>query len=52
MDLVKVIEKRIDAGNTTAKQVRQPVRISYRDRYKHPVRYITEIRPDKRENIV
>ena len=46
-DLVKEIEKRLDEGNIEVTDVKEPIRISYRDRFRHPVRIIGVDRPDK-----
>lgn len=47
MEVVKDIEKRINEGKVEPTIVKEPVRISYRDKFRHPVRIVGVERPDK-----
>ena len=47
-DLIKEIDKKVESGNFQY-TTKHPVRISYRDRYKHPVRIINVPRPSVSE---
>ena len=42
MDLIKAVDKKMEESNGYPEyKVKEPIRISYRDRYKHPIREIT-----------
>ena len=47
MEVVKDIESRINEGKVEPTIVKEPVRISYRDRFRHPVKIVGVERPDK-----
>lgn len=47
MEIIKDIENRINEGKVEPTVVKEPVRISYRDRFRHPVRIVGIERPDK-----
>ena len=45
MDLVNEVEDRINKGKVEPSKIKYPVRVSYRDRYKHPIRITHEELP-------
>ena len=45
-DLIHEIDKKVSSGEEINYVVKYPVRESYRDRYKHPVRIINRERPE------
>ena len=45
-DLINEVNNKVKNGVIPEYKVKEPIRISYRDRYKHPIRVLDPVRPN------